>query len=454
MAATLGAAESQPANAPASRPLVRAAMALAEREFPNTAEGRYFKKIVQLRESLMAQTDPERIQRDLKHLTALAVGFCARYPDSPFVPETKVTQAMALLSMSRMSQLGLSYIESARQIVEPILKQSNLDQDTRVIALFGWADIMLQRGNMPETLKALREIGERHSGHPRAAQGMISMGQLFAGRMEYDEALQTYRAVVEKYPSQPEALHALFQSALILSTTDKMDQALSVVDEMITRSPESEEVQAAMTTIAHTLEDKGRKDEAIAEYRRIVTRFAGKPIADAASGRIRFLGLKGTHVDDVEMKTLDERVLRPSDFRGKVLILYFWGFWNTESVNQIMRVDWTYKRVHPMGAEAVGIYFGPNKDELQQLLTNAAIEWPQVIDNRGLGGPLAIGLGVESVPMTLVIDGKGVVRHVGLLGPELHKAVEELLDELPPMPASRLAPSATKPASAPVPKPQ
>jgi len=426
-------------EAPASRPDLSKTAESSGRRFPDTAEGRVIKRIVTLRDELLLDPDPSYVYRKFGSLARMAKGFCAKYPDSKYVPEARTTQAMAYTILAKVSKLGVSYLESARELIEPLVARKDLEEPTRVMALFLWSEILYEKHQTQEAIQAFEEIVRLYPKNKRAPQALMSIGAMRVARLEYEKSLAAYRKLAEDYPEDKLAPEAYRQIILIQCDRKKVEEAQGVLAEMLKRFPSSAQSVSSLGTIARTYEENGQRDQAVASYRRLIKLFGDTPAAGSAAGRIRFIGLKGTHIDEVEFKLLDDRVVRPRDFRGKVLMVYFWGAWSREAGDQMPRADWTYRQLKDKGLEALGVFFGFEKKEaLQALLTHGNITWPHVFEPRGLASALAIGLGVDRIPMTLLVDRKGVVREVGLTGPELHRAVQKLLEEpAPAVPATQ-----------------
>jgi len=442
----ISSAPAQATELPASRPDLKATTGLLGRKFPDSAEGRLIKKVVLLRERLINQPPSVNYTRMLRRLSSLAQAFCNRYPGSRFVPEAKISRAIAFLALSRFAaEVKLNYVESAREIVAPIYRRKDLDEHTRVMALFVWSEIMLTKKKAREAIKALEEVVTGYPEHARAPQALMGIAQIRVSRLEYDEALAAYRKLVDNYGESDLAPEALRQMVIVHCTRRDMEKAEAVMKEMLEKFKTSQLTVHALGTLGTTYEKMGEKEKAIARYRQIEKLY--EEAAAYYAGKRRFIQLKGTVLTDDEVKL---EKIKLSDYRGKVVVLYFWGYWSDKSISQLTRVNWTHKQLHDKGLETIGIYFGRNLKELQNFLYGLDITWPHVLDKNGLFGHLAVNLGVDRVPMTILLDHTGKVREVGLLGPQLHRAAEALVKEIPPKPASR---PASAPASRPSSKP-
>ena len=89
------------------------------------------------------------------------------------------------------------------------------------------------------------------------------------------------------------------------------------------------------------------------------------------------------------------------------------------------------KRLEDQPFDLIGINSDGSRDVLLNILEANDITWRQVVDG-STEGPLATRWNVNGWPTIYVLDAKGVIRAKGLRGPELEKAVEELLKEMEP----------------------
>ncbi len=78
----------------------------------------------------------------------------------------------------------------------------------------------------------------------------------------------------------------------------------------------------------------------------------------------------------------------------------------------------------------VGVNSDRDPKKLAEVLVAKQITWPSFFDGGGTGGPIASRWGVRGWPPLFLLDGKGVIRFVGLRGEPLEKAILKLLAEM------------------------
>ena len=146
-------------------------------------------------------------------------------------------------------------------------------------------------------------------------------------------------------------------------------------------------------------------------------------------GPPRVVGLsKGNLAPPLEGSDIDDKKIRLSDYRGKVVIVDFWATWCKPCIQAIPHEKAMVKRFEGRPFAFVSICTCPARSELRQFLEKTPLPWPTIYD--GQPGSLARDWEIEAFPTFFVIDGKGVIRYRDLYGSDLETAVEKLLKEI------------------------
>ena len=115
--------------------------------------------------------------------------------------------------------------------------------------------------------------------------------------------------------------------------------------------------------------------------------------------------------------------MKLSDFRGKVVVLNFWGSWCGPCIYKIPSLNQLAKEFGDNVA-VVGVASDIPEDAAQAA-DEHGIAYRSWVD--GERGPIVEQWNVSSWPTTYVIDAEGVIRHTDLEGSRLRQAVWELL---------------------------
>jgi peroxiredoxin len=122
--------------------------------------------------------------------------------------------------------------------------------------------------------------------------------------------------------------------------------------------------------------------------------------------------------------------MKLSDFRGKIVVLDFWGNWQPAC-----RTMYSYHRslVEEMKAKPfalVGVNSDADRKSIQQVCKDQSISWPSFWDSGSTTGPIASKWNVRSLPTEYILDEHGVIRFKHTRGIRIKFAVRELLEKM------------------------
>jgi thiol-disulfide isomerase/thioredoxin len=128
-----------------------------------------------------------------------------------------------------------------------------------------------------------------------------------------------------------------------------------------------------------------------------------------------------------ELKDLDGKLVKSSDFDGRVVILDFWATWCAPCKAEIPGFIELQREYGNRGLVVVGVSLdeeGPAK--VRQFMTHFGMNYPVVLGD----AELMKDFGGTAIPTTVIIDRSGniVARHVGFVPKEtFEKEIKPLL---------------------------
>jgi hypothetical protein len=154
------------------------------------------------------------------------------------------------------------------------------------------------------------------------------------GRVQDEESHKLLHAVLEKNKHRPAQAQACLALAQQIETKIRLARRLKD-DPDLAKRYEALRGKEAVETLVKADPDKMSK-EAEAYYERIVTDFAdttdaqGTKLGDMAKRKLDALRnpiVVGKPAPEIEAEDIDGKKFKLSDYRGKVVLLDFWGHW-------------------------------------------------------------------------------------------------------------------------------
>lgn len=129
-------------------------------------------------------------------------------------------------------------------------------------------------------------------------------------------------------------------------------------------------------------------------------------------------------VNDINGKPVD--ILKEAA-NHKITIIDFWASWCGPCRQEMPNVVGIYAEYKDKGLGIIGISLDNNANDWKQAVKDLGMKWVQVSDLSGWHSDAAARLGVNSIPMTYIVDSKGKIIAKGLRGSELKAFVEKEL---------------------------
>jgi peroxiredoxin len=136
----------------------------------------------------------------------------------------------------------------------------------------------------------------------------------------------------------------------------------------------------------------------------------------------------GMEAPDFDATDQDLKEFTLAGYKGKVVVLEFWGMWSDESRYYLRSNKDVVKALADQPFAMIGINSDGEPAAVKQLMAENQVTWRQAIDG-SQQGPLAMHWNVRAWPTLYVLDKKGVIRFKNVHAKKLEDAVRALLAE-------------------------
>lgn len=135
----------------------------------------------------------------------------------------------------------------------------------------------------------------------------------------------------------------------------------------------------------------------------------------------------GDHYADFSQQSSSGKMVKLSDYSGKIILLEFWGSWCIPCREGNPELVKTYNQFKEKGFEIVGVAADSEKSDWLKAIKQDKLLWPQVCDLKGDENDVVLMYGVNKFPSSFLIDKKGIIIAQDLRGKELQKRLATLL---------------------------
>ena len=290
-----------------------------------------------------------------------------------------------------------------------------------------------------------------HAKMPKEADYLPRVHQLIANGAKDDIAFQVLAFAVFYLDTNDEKVFDALSRHFVM--TDKIrrivqksmdrapDNARLVLEKVLAENP-SKELKGmacyALGSMAFEKDGDRAAKEAETYFARVDKEFADVPagrkgtLGEMAKGSLFELrNLKvGMLAPAAESKTLKGDKASLADYRGKVVVLDVWATWCGPCRAMIPHEREMVEKFKSKPFALISVSADDEKKELEDFIAKEPMPWTHWWE--GPDASLIKQWNIRILPTIYVIDAKGVIRHKGIHGEELEKAIEQLLGEAKP----------------------
>ncbi len=136
----------------------------------------------------------------------------------------------------------------------------------------------------------------------------------------------------------------------------------------------------------------------------------------------------GATAPEISAVDLDGRPMTLSEFRGRVVVLTFWGYWCHTCRAEIPFKKELAAKFAGQPVVMLGVNSDGDREEAGRRAKGDGLPWRSFWNDGRFAG-FATEWGVRSWPATFILDRRGVIRHAKVGPAEIAAKVAELLAE-------------------------
>ena len=171
-----------------------------------------------------------------------------------------------------------------------------------------------------------------------------------------------------------------------------------------------------VTTAANVFEKKAALDKSGDEPAKPTAPTAattGGPISPPGAPQDpAYLSWLGKPFPRLQFTAIDQRAVDSEALRGRVLLIDFWATWCGPCMAEIPHVKAAYDRFHKDGFEIIGISADVERADLERVVRERNLPWPQLFEARDGPTPTLRRYGIQHFPTMWLVDRQGIIRDV------------------------------------------
>jgi peroxiredoxin len=129
---------------------------------------------------------------------------------------------------------------------------------------------------------------------------------------------------------------------------------------------------------------------------------------------------------DFQQLTPDNKIVKLSDYAGKITLVEFWGSGCYPCRVENPGVVKLYEKYHPQGFNFLGVSMDNDKNRWMKAIEEDKLPWTNVSDLKGSFNEAGLIYGITAIPSNFLINKDGIITHKDLRGDDLKKVLEDI----------------------------
>lgn len=270
-------------------------------------------------------------------------------------------------------------------VVEKLIATSSdeNERDTWMRQLVDTVSVAVQNGSYPTGIERLKKFSSELGSTDKSLQSYVDFQIISSEYMRRQTPDADFAKVQEWY----------------------LEELTKFVDSY----PESPESAQALLQLALSKEFEEKETAALEFYAKVAKSFAGTDSGDKATGAMRRLQSEGRTIE-FRGRTTKGEAFDLAKLSGRPVIIHYWATWCEACKQDMKLLRQLQAKYQYAGLTIVGVNVDATREDAVGYLKDNSAPWIHLYEDGGLeSSGLAKQLGVQTLPMMLLIDSTGKV---------------------------------------------
>lgn len=133
----------------------------------------------------------------------------------------------------------------------------------------------------------------------------------------------------------------------------------------------------------------------------------------------------GKKAPDFEISSIDNQIIKLSDFESKPVVYFFFATWNEISVEELLRLNEIYKRYRYRGLKVIGVSFDSSEEQLKSFIEENDVLFPVACDYLYWESNYVKQFGIRQIPELIFINPNHIIENKNISTTELNNILTE-----------------------------
>ena len=114
------------------------------------------------------------------------------------------------------------------------------------------------------------------------------------------------------------------------------------------------------------------------------------------------------------------------------MAIVFWAHWCSLCREQFAHYHALVERMRDRPFVLLGVNCDPERSLIERENGPRGVNWRSWWDGVAVGGPVTVAWQLDGLPCVILVDQNGIVQRRNLRGPDLDRAIDEMVRAVPP----------------------